>query len=287
MFRPAGAGASVKWTACLLRETSVAPVPRIRRSHLREREVSTVAIARAQSHDDGVPTTTTRVRSLGTPIVYAGAFRSVDADRRRRRRRANCTTRTTAAETNPPYHAPRADGYAVRVFGGQKRGDEHVDDDANVSTAYVTDTGGRAISHDRCAAVVPLAAIVTQLCTESCYCPGPCYLIVCRTSLMEENTTYDAMAYLHCPRPAPAASVPPPAASSPSNCIDNVTPSAGLNVSLSLSLTHSLFLSHALDRSGSHSLRYASPRADSEPQRYCTPPLTRFPDDYHAAAATS
>lgn len=43
------------------------------RSHRRERAVSTVAFARAQPHD-GVSTTTTRVRSLGTPIVFTRAL---------------------------------------------------------------------------------------------------------------------------------------------------------------------------------------------------------------------
>lgn len=76
----ADAAASVNWTACL-RLASTA-VPRVRRSHLRERAVSTVAFARAQPHD-GVPTTTAaRVRSLGTPIVHAGVFRCVTENRR-------------------------------------------------------------------------------------------------------------------------------------------------------------------------------------------------------------
>lgn len=70
----ADAAASVNWTACL--RLASAAVPRVRRSHLRERAVSTVAFARAQPQD-GVPTTTTRVRSLGTPIVHAGVFRCV------------------------------------------------------------------------------------------------------------------------------------------------------------------------------------------------------------------
>lgn len=68
----AGAAANVNFTASYLRLAS-AVVPRVRRSHLRDRAVSTVAFARAQPHDD-VPTTTTRVRSLGTPIVHAGVF---------------------------------------------------------------------------------------------------------------------------------------------------------------------------------------------------------------------
>jgi len=75
----ADAAASVNWTACL--RLASAAVPRVRRSHLRERAVSTVAFARAQPHD-GVPTTTTRVRSLGTPIVHAGVFRCVTENRR-------------------------------------------------------------------------------------------------------------------------------------------------------------------------------------------------------------
>lgn len=56
-----------------LSTTTGALVPRIGWSHRRARAVSTVAFARAQPH--GVPTTTTRVRSLGTPIVHAGAIR--------------------------------------------------------------------------------------------------------------------------------------------------------------------------------------------------------------------
>jgi len=76
MFRlvDADAAANVNWTACL--RLASAAVPRVRRSHLRERAVSTVAFARAQPQD-GVPTTTTRVRSLGTPIVHAGVLRCV------------------------------------------------------------------------------------------------------------------------------------------------------------------------------------------------------------------
>jgi len=118
----ADAAASVNWTACL--RLASAAVPRIRRSHLRERAVSTVAFARAQPQD-GVPTTTTRVRSLGTPIVHAGVFR--------------CVT-VTVEETT------------VRLYKTDGSGD--VDDDEVVSMKKITktNTGKRNIAETQTAA---------------------------------------------------------------------------------------------------------------------------------------
>lgn len=116
MLRPASAEWAAYWRA-----TSAA-VPWVRWSHLRERAVSTVAFARAHPH--GVPTTTTRVRSLGTPIVHAGPVSLHDGNRRRGRRgraRARETgrrrgrdgegrarSRGPAASSERGYH--RADG---------------------------------------------------------------------------------------------------------------------------------------------------------------------------------
>jgi len=91
MFRllDAAAAANVNWTACF--RLASAAVPRVRRSHLRERAVSTVAFARAQPQD-GVLTTTTRVRSLGTPIVHAGVLAAWQKPSRWRRRWDGCKT---------------------------------------------------------------------------------------------------------------------------------------------------------------------------------------------------
>jgi len=70
----AAAAARTKLTT-YLRLTSIA-VPRVRRSRRHERAVSTNRLVGVHPHD-GVPTTTTRVRSLGTPIVHSVGFRCV------------------------------------------------------------------------------------------------------------------------------------------------------------------------------------------------------------------
>lgn len=71
----AAAPAMASWTVYLRAAVVCAAMPRIRRSHFRQRAASTVALERVQLHD-GVPTTTTRVRwSLGTPIVHVFAVR--------------------------------------------------------------------------------------------------------------------------------------------------------------------------------------------------------------------
>lgn len=191
MFRLAEAAASAKWTACLLREqTSAAPVPRIRRSHLRERAVSTVAFARVQPHDDGVPTTTTRARSLGTPIVHADAFRCVDTDRRgggRTTRRARCTG--TKAVPTATLHADAAANTtttttAARTFPAKTTSAE--------DAAAVTRADSRPLCRGSCPARGGAHRNGNNVVVSaSCCCPGPCALIVRAfgTSLMEENAT--------------------------------------------------------------------------------------------------
>lgn len=91
----AAAAANVNWIA-YLRVASPA-VSRIRRSHRRDRAVSAVALACAHPHD-GVPTTTTRVRSLGTPIVHAVATTG-----RRVRYSGDTVRRATGKPTTAKY----------------------------------------------------------------------------------------------------------------------------------------------------------------------------------------
>lgn len=127
MVRQASAEQAAYW-----RKESAA-VPRVRRSHLRERAISTVAFARTHPH--GVPaTTTTCVRwSLGTPIVHAvpeccatktgarprrrGRARQTDGgDRgniRRRRRQRRRRWRRWGSRSSPANH-PLAGGCATK-----------------------------------------------------------------------------------------------------------------------------------------------------------------------------